>query len=271
MLPEPSALLVADSFRVRRNPVSGAAEVRGWRMHLDRFARSARAAASELGAELDIEASADSADGLDAFLLQARDRIAEYGEGFPRLELLLCEPRGSAPADDRPVEERPELRLSLRPLPELRETLELRSVRTEPLPHPERKGPGIDRLGALNRELGAEALLTDAEGLAVEGATTSLLWWEGRTLCSVRTTARVASVTERILLGIAERLGTPTARSRAEPVALAGREVWAVNALHGLRTVTRIDGVLAPPPDPERLRGFSEALDRSWEPLATIR
>lgn len=227
-------LRVADSFRVRvRN---GRAEARGFAHHLERFASSVRAARPTV-------------EGLDAFLARACREIAAYGEGNPRLELRHD---GS-------------LALLLRPLPELRETIELRSSRAQGFAHPERKGPNIARFAELNRGLGAEALLLDASGRAIEGTTTAILWWRDETLCFAASGARVASVTERIVLAAAEAEGTPTAAGEATPGELASHEVWAVNALHGIRPALHVDGAELPEVASARLRRFRAALDRSWE------
>lgn len=264
-------LLVADSFRVRGNPRTGVAEVRGWGLHLDRFARSVAAAA---GVD-------DPAENLDfrVFLRDAAERIASYGEGFPRLELRLAEAgvhedRGH---DDGKLEGRgPELHLSLRPLPELRDTIELRTAGAVDVPAPGVKGPNISRYAELNRSLGAEALLLDADGRALEGATTSLIWWDRRSGQGYRVGGllggsrgalpadRVASVTERLIAAVAD---PPLRDARAAPAELARHEVWAVNALHGIRPVVAIDGDALPEPDPERLARFRAALERSWRPV----
>ncbi len=253
------ALLVADSFRVRVR--DGVAEVRGFSAHLDRFRDTvgrALGAGSASGAAPAAE-EASAAEQLDAFLGAARARIAEAGAGFPRLELWR-EPDGHT-----------SFSLAIRPLPPLRETIELRSAGVIPLAHPDRKGPGIARLGALAQELGAEPLLLSPAGTVREGATTSLVYWldgdedAGRVIAD---TERVASVTERLLraaaAGTARRSIT---EGRATPAQLLGCEVWAVNALHGIRPVTRLDGAELPAPHAARLRWFRAALDRSWEPV----
>ncbi|WP_181158452.1 aminotransferase class IV [Leucobacter massiliensis] len=244
-------LLAADSFRVRLNPVSGAPEVRGFRRHLARFGAAAREA-------LDESAPAEGAarKRLEAFLTEAPERIADYGPGFPRLELWAGTEGGE-----------PRAGLSLRPLPELRDDLRMRTVAGTRLVHPERKGPNLSRLTTLNRELGAEALLLDGAGHAVEGATTSLAWWEGERLWTADSVARVASVTEALLLGIAAEHGVTASRGLRPPAVLARCEVWSVNALHGIRLVTHIDGVALPAPELLRLRRFRAALDRCWEPV----
>lgn len=284
-------LLVADSFRVRVR--GGRAEVRSWSAHVARFAGtvrealaspSAAAAAARTASELSdafaargetrivaarLDLPSGEEDRLSAFLAKATVQIAAAGEGFPRLELWRT-PDGGL-----------EYALALRELPPLRDSVELRSAAHVRLPDPRRKGPGIAALSALNRELGAEALLLDPAGQVREGATTSLIYWVDAGSASghiIADSARVSSVTEALLssaaghrlIGVkpdrrrigAFSLGSPT------PVDLQLCEVWAVNALHGIRVVTSIDGVALPAPVPERLRWFQEALDRSWEPVS---
>lgn len=263
-------LLAADSFRVRLNPKTGAAEVRGWARHRSRFTRAVREATPGAAGR---ENEGRILDRANAFLDDALPRIAAYGAGFPRLE-LWSDASGT-----------PALRLSLRPVPELRDTVELRTAGAVRLAHPGRKGPNIARLSELNRELGAEALLLDSDGRVLEGATTSLVWWtddtdeSGCTVAAPSGTApnRVASVTEALLRDAAQK--RPVGRmpndrrsgsfSESGPTAaeLTSHEVWAVNALHGIRTVTSINGVALPSPVPQRLAWFREALDRTWEAI----
>ncbi|MBK0418207.1 hypothetical protein JD276_04080 [Leucobacter sp. CSA1] len=296
------SLLVADSFRVRTNPRTGVAEVRGLDRHRDRFARSVLACwpgAAEREAEMrpavealigEYGAERGTASficsvrrpeeerllrGVDAFLDDALARIAEYGEGFPRLEL-----RGDGDRD-------PELGLALRPLPELHDTIELRTAGHVGVERAGVKGPNISRYSALNRELGAEALLLDPRGRVLEGTTTSLVWWTDggdgsghyvdEPWGSNAAADRVGSITEELLREAAQkrlvgrrpnrrRTGALSA-GRPTPAELSQHEVWAVNALHGIRVVTRIDDVALPAPDADRLRWFRDALDRAWQPL----
>ncbi|QZY52281.1 aminotransferase class IV [Leucobacter tenebrionis] len=271
---EPGALLVADSFRVRVNPRTGAAEVRGLDEHLDRFRRSVLA---QMPSAEKSDAEAETLERIDLFLDEALHRIAEYGEGFPRLELWGSERTGGDS----------EFALSLRPLPALGDTIELRSAPGVLLERPYLKGPNIPRLAELNRELGAEALLLDAIGCAVEGATTSLIWWTDDTDQSGHYIAeerardrgnRVESVTEGLLRQAAQQRlvgrkpeqGRTSALTpaRPKPAELARAEIWAVNALHGIRVVASVDGAPAPAPVKHRLRWFREALDRTWQPVA---
>ena len=300
--PEPR-LLVADSFRVRRNPRTGGAEVRGFEDHLRRFKwaaleawcgphvpsaaeqarhaaalQAARESAGSASAELVwVEPERSPAERhalarIEELLAAAPARISAFGEGWPRVELW---------SDEAGVS--PRLALQLRSLPELHATIELRTAGHLEIPYPERKGPHIARYAALNRELGAEALLTDARGYVLEGTTTSLVWWPREREHAeqygfvAESEARVPSVTEGLIVAAGggrlvgekphrRRIGQPQPRS-VTPAELAEFEVWAVNALHGIRVVTRIDGVRLPPPHERRLKWFREALDRSWEPV----
>jgi branched-subunit amino acid aminotransferase/4-amino-4-deoxychorismate lyase len=116
------------------------------------------------------------------------------------------------------------------------------SDRADPRQAPRRKGPDLERLGALRAEAarhGAEeALLADAGGRLLEGAYTSLLWWEDDTLCAVPDDAPILDgVTRRLLLGLAAAAGVEVRRRRPAPAELAGREVWLTSALHGIRAV----------------------------------
>ena len=296
-------LLVADSFRVRANPGTGAVEARGFEDHLRRFTwaaieawcgphvpsadelarhaaalRIARESAGSAGADLVwVEPDRTPAERhalarIDELLAEAPARISAFGEGWPRLELWADE-TGSSPRLD----------LQLRPLPQLHDTIELRTAGYLEAPHPERKGPNIAHYATLNRELGAEALLTDARGHVLEGATTSLVWWPREQEHPeqhgfvVASEARVPSVTESLIIDAAgrrlvgrkpnrHRLPQPQPRS-VTPAELAAHEVWAVNALHGIRVVTSIDGEPLQAPDERRLTWFREALDRAWEPV----
>lgn len=250
---EHDELIVADSFRVRQGAAGSSAEVRGWRLHRERFTSAVR----EVCEMESFGASHRVLLTLDDFLENAAEQIADYGEGFPRLEL-----RRTSPSDLK-------LSVTLRPLPDLGATLELRSAPGVQLSRAHLKGPNIVRLGELNRTLGAEALLLDPAGNALEGATSSLIWWppgstEGHVVSQrpgATTGDRVPSVTESLLRSSNDRI----TGARATPAELAQFEVWAVNALHGIRRVTSIDGTSLPAPDIHRLSTHVETLDRCWE------
>lgn len=254
VMPLPDAgsaeLLAADSFRVRSNAHSGDAEVRGGKAHLKRFALTARAAAHH---DPTLVAS------LDSFLAEAVTQITAFGIGWPRLELWRSGAESS--------ENRLELRLSLRALPELGASIGLRSATAIGVQHPERKGPNIARYADLNQHLEAEALLLDEHGYVLEGATTSLLWWEDDLLCVAASAKRVDSITEALIVEYAQHRGARVLHANALPSDLAEAEIWAVNALHGIRPVTRLDQKPLRAPREDRLREYSSALDRSWRPI----
>jgi branched-subunit amino acid aminotransferase/4-amino-4-deoxychorismate lyase len=67
-----------------------------------------------------------------------------------------------------------------------------------------------------------------------------LLWWHGDTLCYPGPGLPVLpSVTARRVLRQARAEGFAVVAERCRPSALRGAEVWSVNALHGVRPVTR--------------------------------
>lgn len=251
-------LLVADSFRVRSHRESGGPEARNLQAHFERFKAAASSALTERAQTPEQRRVSQV---LEKFLDDARQQIAAFGEGWPRLELW------GVPDAQQSLFAGQQLRLSLRPLPELGESIEARTAGYSAVDHPERKGPNIRRYARLNQELRAEALLTDEIGRVVEGATTSLLWWRDGTLYASRDGGRVASVTEQMLRDFATSRHVPSRRGTEYPSKLGSYEVWAVNALHGIRVVTSIDGVVLPSPDKNRLHKFQEALEAAWQPV----
>ncbi|MBP1325024.1 branched-subunit amino acid aminotransferase/4-amino-4-deoxychorismate lyase [Leucobacter exalbidus] len=297
-------LAVADSFRTRVR--ADVTEVRGLALHLARFRQSAIEALSEVEPLLEVfpnpqaPASADSrpnldsntvSNALDEFLTEALERIDAAGEGFPRLELWQTSPAlGKQAAQEapgtqaaqqagsaQPPQQVPsvqlvpgwELSVALRPLPVIRDSIELR---TAPLPaslvSPARKGPNIAVYSEIARSLGCEGLLVDADGAVIEGTTTSLVWWDaaGRGFVAA-STQRVPSVAEALVAREARSLGAPLMPATVTPDQLVGRDVWAVNALHGIRPVRSIDGQALTVHDAGRLARFRLALDGTWEPV----
>jgi branched-subunit amino acid aminotransferase/4-amino-4-deoxychorismate lyase len=136
----------------------------------------------------------------------------------------------------------------------------------DPRREPRRKGPDLERLAALRARAAAhgagEALLSDAEGRLLEGAFTSLLWWEEETLCAVPDDAPILpGITRALLLGLARERGTPVAQRRPLARELAGRETWLVSALHGIRAVTGWANGGPPAGGAPRAGGWQRLLD----------
>ena len=204
-----TALLAADSWLVADG------RVRAVERHWARFEATCR--------ELDVQPEA-----LAAFRAEVERALPAAGRWFPRVELR---------ADG-------ELAVQVRPAPP-REPTVVAWVADVPDPRraPRRKGPDLERLAALRERAAAhgagEAVLTDADGRLLEGAFTSLLWWEGETLCAVPDDAPILpGITRALLIELARERATPVAQRRPLPQELADRETWLVGALHGVRAVT---------------------------------
>lgn len=205
-----TALLAADSWLV----VDGRA--RAVARHWARF----RASCCEHGVE---------PEALAAFRGRVERALPACGRWFPRVELR----------------EDGDLAVRMRPAPP-REPTVVAWIADVPDPRraPRRKGPDLERLAALREQAAAhgagEALIADADGGLLEGAFTSLLWWDGETLCVVPDDAPILpGITRTLLIEIARERDTPVAQRRPASRELAGRETWLVSALHGIRAVTR--------------------------------
>lgn len=173
---------------------------------------------------------------IDAFWSAAFAMIPPSGNWFPRLEL-----RSNAGGSH--------LAYRHRLAPDLTRSVTLISHSgQDPRRVPSVKGPDIEALGAAQaraRQHGADdAVLATSGGHIIDGATNALVWWRGETLCAPPSAeddpafARVPSVTATSLLGLASALGLETRAELATPADLDGSEVWALNALHGIRIVT---------------------------------
>jgi branched-subunit amino acid aminotransferase/4-amino-4-deoxychorismate lyase len=205
-----TALLAADSWLV----VDGRA--RAAERHWARFIVTC----SEQGVE---------PEALAAFRARVERALPARGRWFPRVELR----------------EDGELAVRVRPAPP-REPAVVAWIADVPDPRraPRRKGPDLERLAALRERAAAhgagEAVLADVDGRLLEGAFTSLLWWEGETLCTVPDDAPILpGVTRALLIELAHERATPVAQRRPAPHELADRETWLTSALHGIRAVTR--------------------------------
>jgi branched-subunit amino acid aminotransferase/4-amino-4-deoxychorismate lyase len=211
------AALVVDSWLVADG------RVRGLALHEQRFLESCRELVPELGPDI-----------VRPYLAAVRNTLPAAGNWFPRLEAHMTP--------------RPRLAFWLRPAPALRTTTAL-WVPPEPDPrnHPRVKGPDMPALASLREQAlsaGADdVVLYAADGTVLEAGHSSILWWRGDTLCLPLPGSPVLpSVTVQLLLGVAASRGTPIRYERCQLSDLSGLEVWTVNALHGIRSVTGWSG-----------------------------
>jgi branched-subunit amino acid aminotransferase/4-amino-4-deoxychorismate lyase len=205
----------------------------------------------------DARASTDA----DAFWDAAIALIPRQGDWFPRVELQRR--TGSSLL----------LVLRLRDSPERRNNLvETTWAADDPRTAPGIKGPDLEAMTRVRTSVQArgasEAILLTADGYIVEDSHGGLLWWRGDILCGPPAEfARVDSVTVRSILTLAAALGVETYEEAVTPAEVADTELWSLNALHGIRIVTRwIDG-----PDlaqlPGRLAVWRARLDALRKPI----
>lgn len=213
-------LLVADSFLVRDGGVVGLD------LHRERFLRALGepAVAALAGVEL------PTADRAEAFWDAAVAALPRSGSWFPRFELTLGH-------------QGPEFRLRLRNAPQLGRSITLRTHSgADPRRAPSIKGPDLEVLlgvrAHVQRNGAGDAVLLSPEGHVVDCCTSALAWWRGDSLCVPHgDLPRVDSVTARLLLRLAASAGVSVHPERSRPSDLAGLEIWALNALHGIRVV----------------------------------
>jgi branched-subunit amino acid aminotransferase/4-amino-4-deoxychorismate lyase len=187
--------------------------------------------------------------GLNGFWDAATRLVPDEIQWFPRYEFATS--RGAQ-----------QLQFRLRSAPELSDSVRLFTYRgADPRTEPALKGPDLDAMLRLRQSAqragadeaviltgdataGAAGAADVAAGAIADGSTSAIMWWRDQTLCIPPSSVpRVDSVTAASILTIATATGVSIAEERAQPVDLDGCEVWAVNALHGIRAVTSwIDG-----------------------------
>lgn len=166
-----------------------------------------------------------------------------------------------------------ELRLLVRPAPPLGTEIRLWAAgHPDPRTVPRRKGPDLETLARVRRRAAAEgaqeAVLIAPSGTVLESATASVLWWEDDTLCLPPPRLPVLpGVTAGLVQERALRSGIRIAHRERTVAELDGREVWLVNALHGIRPVTGWTGRPMRVPPAERAGEWRTWLDGLMEPL----
>lgn len=198
-------LYVADSFLLNEG------EVVGFDRHLERFSSSAQ--------------RQGLVRPLDQFLDAVTAALPRSGAWFPRIDLT----------------ERGELELWVRPAPELTEAIVLATAENDPRQEPTIKGPDIPALNELRsraQQQGADdAVILDPAGRIIDGSTTCLIWVTGDTVLMPPSEAsRVDSITVSILKDVLREQEVSIVEQWATPQELDGAELYALNALHGIRS-----------------------------------
>lgn len=238
-----SRLLVADSWLLRDG------RVRALERHRERFLRACG------------ECDGPPLRRLLEFWQDMTATLPRTGEWFPRVELG---------ADGK------ELRLLIRPSPPLGTQVRVWATgQYDPRTVPRRKGPDLDTLarvrGRAVDEGADEAVLVTPSGIVLESATASVLWWEDDTLCLPPPRLPVLpGVTLALIQERARHEGIEVAHRERTVPELAGREVWLVNALHGIRPVTAWTGGPAKAGPATRAANWREWLDEIMQPLPGI-
>jgi branched-subunit amino acid aminotransferase/4-amino-4-deoxychorismate lyase len=231
--PPDRPLLVADSWLVDEGAV------RALERHYRRFAGACAKAAGLRPAVLDRFWSAVCA------------ALPRTGQWFPRVELVGGK-------------RRPELSLRVRPAPVRAATASLWVYDgRDPRQFPARKGPDIPVLAELRRracEARAQDALLTADGIVLEAAHASVVWWEAGTLCVPEAgLPLLPGVTVGLVREHASALGVRVRGVKRRPADLYRCEVWLLNALHGIREVIAINGRAVRPA--ARIREWRNWLD----------
>jgi branched-subunit amino acid aminotransferase/4-amino-4-deoxychorismate lyase len=187
---------------------------------------------------------------LAAFRSAASAALPTEGRWFPRVELT-----GEG------------LALRVRRAPPLaREARVLVGAPGDPRSAPRRKGPDLELLAGLRdraRARGAdELLLCDGAGRLLEGALSSLLWWEDDALCTTPDATALPGVTRALVVQLARERGIEVRFRTPDPAELAGRETWLTSALHGIRVVSAWVDPRQDAGPPARAARWREDLDR---------
>jgi branched-subunit amino acid aminotransferase/4-amino-4-deoxychorismate lyase len=208
--------LVADSWRVEN------AEAVAFEWHQERFSRSVR------------ERADITTGSLDKFFTEVRAHIPHSGSWFPRIELAHT-PGG------------PTLRYRERPAPQWNPEVALKVAPHDPRTTPLTKGPDLEALMAVRVAVGdpatTEALIVSPEGLVQEGAYSSIMVWpedSEEAFIVPRDTPRIPSVTEAVVVELAQERNISVVERSLTVSDLADSEVWILSAVQGIRLATTL-------------------------------
>jgi branched-subunit amino acid aminotransferase/4-amino-4-deoxychorismate lyase len=259
--PAASRLAVADSWLVDDG------RVRALELHRERFTSAAARATQLPAAEL------------SRFWDAAVAALPRSGRWFPRVDVIqpsAIDTSTSTSTSDAP-DARARLALRLRPAPPLGSAVVVssHSGADDPRTVPAVKGPDLARLLAIRAaavdEGVDEVVILSPAGYVVDGTTSAILWWRGdRLFAPSAAFARVDSVTAKSIRLLASATGVSVGEERSTPAELEGSEVWAVNALHGIRLVSEWRGGPALSTDPRRSQLWRRRLDALARPLDQI-
>jgi branched-subunit amino acid aminotransferase/4-amino-4-deoxychorismate lyase len=219
---DPGEITIVDSWLVADG------RVRTFNAHVRRFSAAC------------LERGALSESRIREFMLAAMAQIPVSGYWFPRAEMTL-------------VAGVPQFQMRIRPAPQLGHTVRLwLSPEPDVRKLPQIKGPDLEWLAKQRMAAVAagadEAVLLSPDGHLREGSTTNILWWRGDTLCTPADDgSMLPGITRSILLETARESGVTVVFESPFPAELSGIEVWAVNALHGIRPVIEwVDAGIGP-------------------------
>ncbi len=229
-------LAAADSWLVDEG------RVRSLQSHFDRFTSAVQ------------HVSPEHLKYLPDFFAAVTEKLPRTGRWFPRVEIHCDESLTD------------HLHLRLREAPEQLTFARLWTLdEVDPRSNPLIKGPDLSLGQQLRRRAnlhGAdEAVLLNTEGIVLEGALSSIVWWRGDVLCAPGDdVAWLPSVTRDQVLAIAEQSGYETRFEYVRPQELAGLEIWILSSLHGIRVVTEWNDLPFAPAKAAHVDAFNRRL-----------
>jgi branched-subunit amino acid aminotransferase/4-amino-4-deoxychorismate lyase len=114
-----------------------------------------------------------------------------------------------------------------------------------------------------------EAIILDSQGRVVDGSTTCLLWFDGNEVVMPPAEAlRVDSITVSLVTEALINSGATIREQGVTPQDLANKEIYALNALHGVRAVTGWSDGPEVSLNPDRLAALRENYVTQFENIS---